>query len=413
MTMASGCENQIDAQCINDAVALGKVAAIGRLLVEKDGGPMFCSGTLINSNEPTSDPSALGDGPRPYLLTSNSCVSTQEEANSIEVTWFLQHNFCGSETIDHRAATTFGGANLLATSVGQDATLLRLRSDPPGGVVYSGWRASPLTVPSDGHALHHPRGDVMKIAAGTAMSHESHNALVDAIRVEWQTGGGETGSEGAAFFVDGLLVGTLSESDEACELGTSHFGAFENFYLKIEGYLQGDHGDDAENATAIGVPVSLEEYLTPGDSDYFQISMSEDGRLSVLSAGDIDTVATLSLDGEDIAEDDNSGLGENFLIERDLEPGDYILWIRGKSESTSGTYQLRTSLDLGTAPTSSPSNVVAVPGAGLLEISWDSVPESDNGGSAITGYVALATNAQGRVAPAQPWLWIRAVRSGV
>ena len=396
MATSSSCDNQIDAPCGTDPDALGKVAAVGRILVEKDGEPVFCSGTLINSKDATSDPLALGDGPAPYLLTSNSCVATQEEADSIEVTWFLQQSFCGASTSDHRAATTFGGSNLLATSVDQDATLLRLRGDPPGGLVYSGWRASRLAVPTDGHAIHHPRGDMKKISSGSAMSHVSQGRLVDAIRVDWQSGAAESGSEGAGLFVDGYLVGTLSQSNNVCKMGTSHFGAFEKFYPKIKGYLQGDHGDDAQNATTIGVPVSLEESLTAGDNDYFQIVMSAAGRLEVLSEGGTDTVATLRVNGRNIVEDDNSGLDNNFLIRRDLQPGNYILWVRGRSESTTGKYRLRTSIDLGSAPTSSPSNVVVARGAGQLELSWDLVSAADNGGSVITGYLALATNAQGQ-----------------
>ena len=73
----------------------------------------------------------------------------------------------------------------------------------------------------------------------------------------WEQGAVERGSAGAGLFVDGYLVGTLSPDDGVCETGTSHVGAFERFYPGIQGFLLGDHGDEADNATAVGVPVSI------------------------------------------------------------------------------------------------------------------------------------------------------------
>ena len=398
LMIAPGCESHIDAQCAADPLALGKVAAVARILVEKDGQPAFCTGTLLNSRDASTDPLALGDGPVPYLLTSNSCVSSQEEAHSMEVTWFYQQDFCGADRLDHRATTTFGGGELLATSVAQDASLIRLRGDPPGGLVYSGWRASRLSVPADAHAIHHPGGGVKKTSTGSAANHEGLGELLDAIRVEWSKGAAEGGSGGAGLFVDGYLVGTLSRSDGACEAGVSHFGAFEKFYPGIKGFLLGDHGDDADNATAIGVPVSLEETLTPGDEDYFQIELASEHGVTIYTEGDTDTLATLTLDGAVVVEDDDSGSGNNFLIDSDLAAGNYILRIRGKSDSTAGSYRLRTSFDAGSAPTAAPSNVRTTRGVGRLEVSWDAVPASDNGGSPITGYTAAAANGQGHSA---------------
>ena len=391
----SQCNNHIDVQCAADQLAPNKETAVGRILVQKDGGPSFCTGTLLNSKDVSIDPLSLGDGPAPYLLTSNTCVSNQEEANSLEITWLFQRDYCGSEKLDHRAATTFGGGELLATSVAQDASLIRLRNDLPGGLVYSGWRASRLAVPADAHVIHHPGGDVKKISSGTATSHVVLDSLTDAIRVEWKEGAAEQGSEGGGLFVDGYLIGNLSQNSQACEMGVSHFGAFEKFYPNVSGYLLGDHGDEEASATSISVPISLQETLSPGDNDYFRIEITEANRLTVYSEGETDTVGTLILDGEDVVEDDNGGLGDNFLIRRDLEPGVYLLRVRGNSESTAGSYRLRTSFDGGSAPTTAPSNIQVVRGLGQLEVTWDSVPPSGNGGSPITGYTAVATNEQG------------------
>ena len=398
---ASICSNHVDAQCSADASVLNKVSAVGRVLVEKDGGPVFCTGTLVNSRDVSPDALTLGDGPAPYLLTSNSCVATQQEADSMEVTWFFQRSICGAETLDYRASTTFGGGDLLATSVGQDQSLIRLRQNLPGGLIYSGWRASPLTVPATATALHHPAGAVKKVSSGEATSLVRSGALADAIQIEWDEGAAENGSEGGGLFVDGYLVGTLSRNESSCDGGVGHAGSFAQFYPSIRGYLQGDHGGDAASATTIGVPASIMETLTPGDSDYFRIELAEAGQLVVYSEGDTDTRATLTsadetdADAEPVAEDDNGGLADNFLLDANVAAGTYILWVRGGSDTASGSYTLRTSRGADGPPTGAPSNVAVRRNAQQLTVTWNAVPSADNTGSPITAYQAVAADSQG------------------
>ena len=56
--------------------------------------------------------------------------------------------------LDERFTVTYGGADLLATSLAQDSSLLRLRGDLPGEVAYSGWSADPVLHPAVVHGLH-------------------------------------------------------------------------------------------------------------------------------------------------------------------------------------------------------------------------------------------------------------------
>lgn len=51
---------RVEALCAADPSALGKVASVGRILVEKDGAPAFCTGTLLNSRGASADPLSLG-----------------------------------------------------------------------------------------------------------------------------------------------------------------------------------------------------------------------------------------------------------------------------------------------------------------------------------------------------------------
>ena len=157
------CSNHIDVRCRSSAAAVQQ-DAVGRILFERDGGTYVCSGTLLNDNR--------GDGHIPYFLTAHHCVSTGPVARSVEARWFYQRASCGSERIDARDETTYGGTDLLATSAAQDSTLLRFRRSLPGGLTYSGWSADPVTHPTSVYGIHHPDGDVKKYSAGTTTGHQ-------------------------------------------------------------------------------------------------------------------------------------------------------------------------------------------------------------------------------------------------
>ncbi len=131
-----------------------------------------------------------------------------------------------------------------------------------------------MGVPKDVGTIHHAAGGVKKASSGQAASHVGQGQLSDAIRVKLSRGAVEQGSEGAGLFAEGYLVGVLSQSGQSCESGVSHFGAFEKFFPQIQGYLLGDHGDSPESATKIGIPISIDAALSPGDNDYFQFEVT-------------------------------------------------------------------------------------------------------------------------------------------
>ena len=386
------CEGLIDAKCAEFSGLQNKLSAVGRILVEKDGVPVFCTGTLLNSKEPSDDPLVLGDGPAPYLLTSNQCASSQDEADSLEITWSYEHQYCGDSKIDERVESTYGGGELLATSTEHGFSLIRLRNNLPGGLVYSGWRASSLAVPSSVLSIHHPSGGVKKVSSGTVTQHQTYAGITDAVQVEWDNGGTERGSDGAGLFDDNYLVGTLVRSEAFCEQSVSYFSTFASFFPVIRGYLLGDHSDVVENATRIRIPISIHEKLTPGDVDYYQFETQVANRVVLFSEGDTNTLARLIHEGEMIEEDDNGGLDENFLIERMLDPGTYLLQVTGGTDQSAGHYRLRTTYNGATAPTAAPTNVQVERKVGRLEVSWDEISPDGNGGSAITGYRATASN---------------------
>lgn len=388
------CEGSIDAKCADYPGLADKLASVGRILVEKDGEPMFCTGTLLNSRDASDDPLTLGDGLAPYLLTSNNCVSTQDEADSLEITWFYESEFCGDTKFDDRVISTYGGGELLSTSADRGFSLIRLRGNLPSGLVYSGWNASSLAIPITAHSIHHPSGDAKKVSAGTSTQHEAIDGIPDAIRVEWDTGGVEPGSDGAGLFVGNYLVGTLIRSDAFCEQSVSHFSGFASFFPLIRGYLMGDHADEIADATYVHVPISVQETLTPGDIDYFEFEIEEASQVAVHSEGGTNTFGRLIFDGQIIDEDDNDGLDENFLIQRRLEPGSYAIQVTGATARSAGLYRLRVSFSDAMSPTAAPTNIQVTRKVGRLAVSWDELSTEENGGSRITGYRATASNPQ-------------------
>ena len=186
------CDNHIDVQCRTESIANNREDAVGRISFVKNGIPYVCSGTLLSDDDEGSF--------IPYFLTANHCVSTGTVARTVEARWFFQNSNCDGTAVDPRLAATYGGADLLATSVAQDSTLLRFKRDPPGGLLYSGWSARPESHPISVYGIHHPAGGVKKYSAGTTTGQSDVRVcedpffdigcttVRDAIQVDWSDG---------------------------------------------------------------------------------------------------------------------------------------------------------------------------------------------------------------------------------
>ena len=113
----------------------------------------------------------------------------------------------------------------------------------------------------------------------------------------------------------------------------------------MAGNDEDDHGNDAATATPItrgsNTPGRIDQ--TSGrDVDWFQIDVPEGGPLSVRTTGSLDTVGYLYLsDGvTEIAQDDDSGEGSNFLIEADVRSGVHYVELRAYRRADTGPYML-------------------------------------------------------------------------
>ena len=108
----------------------------------------------------------------------------------------------------------------------------------------------------------------------------------------------------------------------------------------------------------ITAPDERQELISAGMILYpYSINCHHTGHPASKDDRDIDTVGVLyGPDGQQIATDDNSGAGMNFLITEYVEAGLYIVTVEGQTRTTTGMYTVVTNfvegadIDVGTRP---------------------------------------------------------------
>ena len=334
-------ELHVDIQCRVDRFPGGLENAVARIDFETQGGSSQCSGTLLNDGNP--------DTFIAYFLTANHCVSTAAEARTVQATWFYQLENCGAETVDLRTATTFGGADLVATSAPHDTTLLKLRRRLPAGVFFAGWDATGALETDGVIGIHHPKGEVKKYSAGDVFAKADSRGVTGAIGVDWEEGVTEGGSSGSALFRDGLAIGALSHG-ATCDTGIyrDFYGPFAALYPRVCSALNpgggcgdGDHDLPSTAREIAAGDTGMDALDEAGDIDYWRVDIPSYGTLIVATTGDADTIGTLENDqGVALEKDDDGGTGRNFRIERDVDRGTYYVRIAGADDGL-GAYRLR------------------------------------------------------------------------
>ena len=175
----------IDVNCPEGNNWQNESDAVAMILV---GSNRICSGCMINNTNQNFTP---------YFLTANHCVQNQNVNN-----WLFRFQYksptCGGG--DDYSYYSYYGANLEANSSVSDFALLELdnRSSSSTGITYAGWSRS-TTPPSSVVGLHHPAGDVMKIATDSdqpSSALSNTHWFVD----NWDKGTTEPGSSGSPLF---------------------------------------------------------------------------------------------------------------------------------------------------------------------------------------------------------------------
>ena len=217
--------------------------AVALILINGNG---HCTGTLINNTNQDK---------KPYFLTANHCLTSPTTNWAFRFGWVSSNVSCASNEVSSNSGPinmSISGATLRANTSNSDVALLELNSSIPDAWdrVWAGWDRSDVT-PSFTVGIHHPSGDVMKIArddnaplkiaqnAGgsspvaqtwdiTGLTSSGNSGGVTG----WEIGVTEGGSSGSALFdPQGRIIGQLYGGAAACagtndNNGHDYYGRF-------------------------------------------------------------------------------------------------------------------------------------------------------------------------------------------
>ncbi len=236
---------------------------ICRIIVVVEEGSGYCSGTLVNN---TAD-----DG-KPYIISAFHC---QDGFTPKYNFWRFDFNYETNGCTNPSSEPVFQsvlGSTLRSSRRENDFLLLELNASLPAGIntYFNGWSRNP-TPPATSVSIHHPRGDIKKIAIENqaavifANSFPWSNGVVSPpehlLRVRFDNSTVEVGSSGAPLFdPQGLIVGWLhgGVSLGDCNQTTAYY---DRFTLAWEG------GGAPENR--------LKDWLDPANTDVLALDGAE------------------------------------------------------------------------------------------------------------------------------------------
>ncbi len=188
-------------------------------------GIYLCSGTMLNSSETAGNP---------LFITAGHCA-TNSNGNVFDYTaqtivfYFNYESYSCEPIVNGVDAQTVSGANLLAYVENMDFALLRMGEMPKDSyrAYLAGWTRDE-TIANAVFSVHHPQGDVKKIAVSSAAPvNATYNAgsyggvsFLDDVHwhiAQWERGVTEGGSSGSGLFTeDQLFIGNLSGGEALC-----------------------------------------------------------------------------------------------------------------------------------------------------------------------------------------------------
>jgi lysyl endopeptidase len=163
-------------------------------LILSENGDYVCSGSILmntcNSN-------------RPFFLTANHCYAQNplQDVSKWRFTFQAWSSNCTNST--NSDGVTYNGSTLRANWDGTDFCLVELNNIPPinSGIHYAGWnRQTGQTAVLKTTIIHHPKGDLMKIARDNQPPVLDTFVGVQSWRLDLDDGATEPGSSGAPYF---------------------------------------------------------------------------------------------------------------------------------------------------------------------------------------------------------------------
>lgn len=236
---ASGSCNQ-DVACVpGSSLGIDDVSrSVAKIVYTSRGATYACSATLVNDLDGTTQ--------IPYLLTAAHCVGSAEVAATVTSYWFYEKRSCNGDSPD--PVKLSGGATLLFANGSTDVALLRLNEPAPAGAYFAGIDPNPLATGDFVVALHHPRGDPMKVSSGLRMS-DVVDSVGRSFAIAWMVGTTEPGSSGAGAFSRAggsyYLRGTLNGGAASCsssgnladESNRDYFARLDGDFPSLGAYL--------------------------------------------------------------------------------------------------------------------------------------------------------------------------------
>lgn len=214
---------EIDVACPAGNSYLTQARALARISV---GGTTLCSGQLINN---------VRQDNTPFFLTANHCGITSANATSVVFYWNYQNGVCGGNGVEPTSQNQSHSV-WVAGDVTSDFTLIKAAQAPSTSfnLYLAGWYAG-SDAPRSGGVVHHPAGDVTKIALYDKAPSSVNGATlcdgqfalaglclgttrkINVWQVNYSQGITEPGSSGSALYNQNhLIVGVLSGGSSAC-----------------------------------------------------------------------------------------------------------------------------------------------------------------------------------------------------